>query len=148
MTTTINIDRNYSYVLLAATGTFVLNLVHGINVSKHRRIAGVNYPAAYSPSSRTDKAAMCFDSAQRAHCNYIENQLSTVGAMLIAGIRYPITASVMGTSWMVCRWLYMTGYSRGEENGKGRIQGLGSFIFQYILVIMSGYTSLAILRDF
>lgn len=97
------------YVLLAATSTFLLNSLHSINTGSYRRAAGVEYPAAYAPPSRTDKAAMCFNSAQRAHANYIENQPTVVPAILIAGTRFPLTTAGLGFAWVLSRWLYMTG---------------------------------------
>lgn len=142
--TTLTIDTNYGYVLLAATSTFLLNSLHSINTGSYRRAAGVEYPAAYAPPSRTDKAAMCFNSAQRAHANYIENQPTVVPAILIAGTRFPLTTAGLGFAWVLSRWLYMTGYSKGLENGKGRYRGISFFAFQFGLIGLSGYTGAAL----
>lgn len=50
-----------SYVLIAATSTFFLNIVHTFNTGKYRKAAKVDYPAAYAPSSRTDAEAVRFN---------------------------------------------------------------------------------------
>jgi len=128
---TITIDPNYGYVLLAATSTFFLNSIHTFNTGKYRKAAKVGYPAAYAPSSRTDVDAFKFNCAQRAHANYIENQPSFVGALLLAGLKFPITAAVMGLGWSVSRYLYMVGYCNGTEGGKGRYRGISYMLFQF-----------------
>lgn len=91
------------------TSTFVLNTIHGFNTGSYRRAAAVDYPAAYAPSSRTDQAAHRFNSAQRAHANFIENQPTAVGAMLIAGLKFPIATATLGGLWTVFRYIYMWG---------------------------------------
>lgn len=85
-----------SYVLLAATSTIILNQIHGINTGKYRKAAKVAYPGAYAPSSRTDTEAFMFNCAQRAHANYIENQPSLLAALMLAGLKFPLSAAVMG----------------------------------------------------
>jgi glutathione S-transferase len=96
-------------VLLAATSTFFLNSYHSINTGNYRKKAKVNYPAAYAPAERTDEDAHRFNCAQRAHANYIENQPSALAALLLAGLRFPITSAIMGAGWTVSRYLYMAG---------------------------------------
>jgi len=132
--TTITIDPNFGYVLLAASTTFILNTIHATNTSKYRKAAAVPYPGAYAPSSRTDPAAFTFNCAQRAHANYIENQPSMLGALLLAGLRFPIAAAVMGVGWSVSRYLYMTGYCSGKEGGKGRYRGASFYLFHFGLL--------------
>lgn len=51
--------------------------------------------------------------------------------MLLAGVEYPITATVMGVGWSVSRVAYAVGYTRADkENGKGRLAGLTFWLFQ------------------
>ncbi|CCU82106.1 glutathione S-transferase [Blumeria hordei DH14] len=142
--TTIILDENYGYVLLAATSTCLLNTVHTLNTGHFRRAAGVEYPAAYAPPTRTDKLALRFNSAQRAHATYTENHPSMVVALLISGLRFPLTAAALGLGWTLSRWMYMSGYSRGDEAGKGRYRGIQFFLFQFALMGMAGYVSLAL----
>jgi len=137
---TLTIDPNYGYVLLAAASTFLLNTIHSINTGAYRKAAKINYPAPYAPSSRTDDEAHRFNCAQRAHANFIENQPSLLGALLLAGIRFPITAAVMGAGWSVSRYLYMTGYSQGGVGGKGRYRGIYFWVFQLALLGLTGYS--------
>jgi len=137
---------NHRYVLLAATSTFILNALHAVNTGRYRNAAKVEYPLAYAPSSRTDAAAVQFNSAQRAHGNYIENQPSMLGALLFAGIYFPLTAAAMGLGWSVCRWLYMKGYSEGQQRGKGRHKGIFYLLFQVGLTGLAAWNGVAMIR--
>lgn len=85
-----------------------------------------------------------FNCAQRSHANFIENHSSVLGALLISGLRYPLTAAVMGAGWSVSRYLYMVGYCKPtmEGNGKGRYNGITHMLFQmalYVTTMMVGY---------
>jgi glutathione S-transferase len=62
-----------------------------------------------------------------------------LAALLLAGLRFPLTAAAMGAGWSVSRYLYMKGYSRGDAEGKGRYQGIGFFLFQLGLSVLAGY---------
>jgi glutathione S-transferase len=106
---TITIDPNYGYVLLAAASTFILNTWHSLNTGNYRKAAKIPYPAAYAPPSRTDEDAHKFNCAQRAHANFIENQPTMLGALLLAGLKFPITSAILGVAWTVSRYLYMVG---------------------------------------
>lgn len=86
-----------------------MNTIHTMNTGKYRKLAKVQYPAAYAPSSRTDDEAHKFNCAQRSHAHFIENQVSMLGSLLLAGLRFPLTAAVMGMGWSVARYLYMVG---------------------------------------
>lgn len=134
-----------SYVLAAATSTFLLGLAHTLNTGAYRKAAKVPYPAAYAPESRTDPEAHRFNCAQRAHANYVENQTQTVLPLLIAGLRFPITAAVMGAVWTLSRYMYLNGYSKGGDGGKGRYKRGGAFFWlpQVAVIGMAGYTGLA-----
>lgn len=133
---TLEVPAEYGYVLLAATSTFLLNSVHSINTGRYRKAAKIDYPAAYAPSSNTSPEAQRFNCAQRAHGNYIENQVSMVPALLIAGLKFPIVSAVMGLCWTLSRYSYMVGYSKGGEGGKGRYKngGLHFWLFQFGLM--------------
>jgi len=142
---TLTIDPNYGYVLLAATSTFFLNTYHSVNTGVYRKAAAIPYPGAYAPSSRTDPEAHKFNCAQRAHANFIENQPSLLAALLLAGLKFPITSAVMGAGWTMSRYLYMVGYSKGEEGGKGRYKGIYFWLFQLGLAGLAGYNGVAMI---
>lgn len=141
--TTITIDPNYGWVLLAAASTIFLNSYHSMNTGKYRKAAKVPYPAAYAPDSRTDEEARRFNCAQRAHANYTENQPSAVVALLLAGIRFPIISALAGAGWTIARYLYMVGYSSGVP--RGRYNGVSFWLFQIGLAIIASYNGVAMI---
>jgi glutathione S-transferase len=135
-----SVANETSYVVLAATASALLNSWHSINTGHYRKAANVKYPAAYAPASRTDAEAHRFNCAQRAHSNYVENQPSFLVVLLLAGVRFPITAAVLGAAWNVARYTYAVGYSQGEETGKGRYKGISFWFFQAGLAGLAAYS--------
>ncbi|KAA8563792.1 hypothetical protein MFRU_024g00250 [Monilinia fructicola] len=144
---TITLDPDYGYVILAATSTFILNFLHGINTGTYRKAAQVAYPAAYAPASRTDAEAHRFNCAQRAHANFTENHSIAVSALLISGLQFPKTAALMGGAWSVSRWVYMKGYSQGGEGGKGRYKGASFWLFQLGLIGLCGWMGVGMVLE-
>jgi glutathione S-transferase len=53
-----------------------------------------------------------------------------LAVLFMAGIKFPVTAAVMGLGWSVSRYLYMVGYCSGKEGGKGRYRGITYVLFQ------------------
>lgn len=79
-----------------------------------------------------------FNCAQRAHQNFNENHVSALGAMLIAGLKYPMAAAVLGGVWSVNRVVYAIGYTNGAEGGKGRYYGVLWMLAHYVMIGMAG----------
>jgi glutathione S-transferase len=90
---------------------------------------------------------MKFNCAQRAHANYIENQPSMLGALMLAGIKFPLTAAVMGLGWSVCRYLYMVGYCSDAEGGKGRYRGIAYMLFQLGLFGLAAWNGVTMIME-
>lgn len=81
---------------------------------------------------------LLFNSAQRAHQNFNENHLTALGAMLIAGLKYPMASAVLGAAWAANRVVYAIGYTNGAEGGKGRYYGVLWMLAHFALIGMSG----------
>jgi glutathione S-transferase len=62
-----------------------------------------------------------FNSAQRAHYNYVEMAPSTLVWLLISGIYFPVAAAVLGLAVIIFRLIYAIGYANGGP--KGRLVG-------------------------
>ena len=78
---------------------------------------------------------LAFNAAQRAHQNFNESHVITLGAMLITGLRSPVAAAVLGAFWSVNRVAYAIGYTRSaEQGGKGRYWGAAGILAHYVLV--------------
>lgn len=75
-----------------------------------------------------------FNCAQRAHYNFLENYVTFLPALLIAGLKFPVVSSAIGAVWMLCRTLYATGYTdANRKDGKGRLMGSGFWLAQFAL---------------
>lgn len=81
---------------------------------------------------------LAFNSAQRAHQNFNENHVSALGAMLIAGLKWPVATAALAGVWSVNRVIYAIGYTNGSEGGKGRYYGALWMIAHYVMVGMAG----------
>lgn len=111
-------------------------------VMKARKTFNVPYPTLYAES--THKNANEFNCVQRAHQNSLENLISFYPMLILAGVRFPITAAVSALIYNVGRILYFNGYSTGipKKRMNGSIQYIGVltllgavFRFAYQVVI-------------
>ncbi|KAL7794994.1 ER glutathione S transferase [Trichoderma ceciliae] len=143
---TLVLPDSYGLVLAAATSTFFVNSIHMMRTSKFRKESKVAYPNAYASHEQAEKdpAAYKFNCAQRAHANFVENQPSALGALLIAGLNFPLASAILGATWAFGRVLYLYGYT-GSAGPKGR--GSGAFLAgaaDVALKFMAAYTSYVI----
>ena len=62
----------------------------------------------------------------------------TAVSVLVAGLRYPTAATLLGMSWVTFRLLFMYGYVySGKPQGKGRIIGMPFWLAQGALWAVS-----------
>lgn len=103
----------------------------GIRAGSYRRAAKVPHPSVHvstetiaKASSAQEKRAMyLFNCAQRAHHNVLENYSTVLSAMLIGGLKYPVSAASLGAVWVLGRIVYAFGYtstSPKNVDGSGR----------------------------
>jgi glutathione S-transferase len=142
-------DTRHSYVLLACVSTFFVGTWHSIYVGSARKAAKIPYPYEYASYEQVQtaapasaKAMIAFNSAQRSHQNFNENHPTALGAMLIAGLRFPTAIGIMGAVWAVNRVVYAIGYKNsGEQGGKGRYYGIAWQLTHYAMIIMAGVSA-------
>ncbi|KAK3491371.1 hypothetical protein B0T13DRAFT_450862 [Neurospora crassa] len=145
MAITLTLPDEYGYVLLATVSTFFANSFHSINTGRQRKAAGVKYPVAYAPQevAEKDPKAFAFNCAQRAHANFTENLTPAIGAMLIAGLKYPVLAGALGGLWSLTRVLYTIGYTKKGPQGRTKF-GIASSLSLLALKLMAAYTAVQI----
>ncbi|KAH8682592.1 glutation S-transferase [Xylariales sp. PMI_506] len=155
MSLSITVPREYGYVILTATASFILSTWLGIRTGPFRKAAKVPYPThmvsreevenADSPEQK--QALHLFNCAQRGHYQFMEHYNTVLPALLIAGVRYPIGASLAGLGWVVFRVFYAVGYTNpAKANGTGRYAGSGFYFCQLALYIMTGLTGWSLLQ--
>ncbi|KAL7930565.1 hypothetical protein V8C35DRAFT_312331 [Trichoderma chlorosporum] len=149
MAITLTLPDAYGFVLAAATSTFFVNALHMARTGKLRKASKVAYPNAYASNEQAEKdpAAYQFNCAQRAHANYTENHASALGALLIAGLQFPVASAVLGATWALGRTLYLYGYT-SSSGPKGRTFGAYfAGAADLALKFMAAYTSVIFILD-
>jgi glutathione S-transferase len=148
-TITIDIPKEYGYVVLSTTATFLLSLWHGALVGSYRRKAKVPYPNCYASAEEIKESPekYAFNCAQRSHANFLEHNSSVIAAMLISGLKFPIATSALGLGWTLSRILYATGYTNPNagKNGTGRYRGVLFWFCELGLYGLTGWTGYTML---
>ncbi|KAL1959177.1 hypothetical protein VTO42DRAFT_2682 [Malbranchea cinnamomea] len=137
----ITLPDNYGNVVAVAVGVIpLLGFVHGNIVNKTRRAANIPYPHTYATQEqcKADPNAEKFNCAQRAHANFLENMSQTVVSILVAGVKYPTAATLLGISWVAFRALFLYGYVYSKKpRGAGRLVGAPFWLVQGALWAIS-----------
>ena len=80
-----------------------------------------------------------FNSAQRAHYNFVEWIASTLLLILVAGVYFPIPAAALGLAIFIARLIYSIGYVTGGPRGRSigaTINDL-AFLAAFVLAFIS-----------
>ncbi|KAJ1329196.1 MAPEG family protein [Microdochium nivale] len=138
-TLSLQLPAEYGYVLVAATSSIFVNLLHFVLTAGARKRSGIDYPNAYATPEQAAKnpAAYAFNCAQRAHANYTESITPFMGALLISGLSYPTYAAGLGITWTTGRVLYAIGYT-SSAGPKGRV--VGSAVSSLALIGLMGFS--------
>ncbi|KAK7935082.1 glutathione S-transferase [Apiospora marii] len=120
MTLILQVPNEYGYVLVAASSSLLVNVLHFILSAKARKASGLKYPIPYASEEQAakDPKAYSFNCAQRAHGNFVENQTPFLAGLLIAGLRYPTAAAALGAAWVAARAAYAVGYAKRGPQGR------------------------------
>ncbi|GFV97390.1 microsomal glutathione S-transferase 3 [Trichonephila clavipes] len=105
---TIDIPKEYGYVILVGTSSVFVAMWHGIRVSLARKKFGIKYPIMYSDNN------IIFNCIQRAHGNFLENYPQFLFLLLVGGLSHPRLSTAGGIIYLVGRIAYALGYSTGE----------------------------------
>ncbi len=97
--------EEYAYVIFDFFLVFVMHVVLGFRISYLRGKLHVDAPTVVSDTSHT------FNVAERVHQNTLENAQFFFVSAAIGGIRHPILAAVFGFIWIICRVVYVVGYT-------------------------------------
>ena len=126
-------------VLFALTAQFFVNLVHVILVVKARKQYKVEYPWFYAPEGHKNKKE--YDSVQRAHANFLENQFGVSVTIVVTALTGNARlAWICGLGWLVGRIMYAVGYALKGPSGR-MAGGLTAHLFDLPLVVLALYGS-------
>ncbi|KXN74456.1 hypothetical protein CONCODRAFT_67495 [Conidiobolus coronatus NRRL 28638] len=106
---TLNLPKEYGYVVLASAGILLQCMGSAYSVMKLRKQFNVPYPDTGS-GRYADKLSefqwLQFNNAQRVHHNYVEQHSSVQTLLWLAAIFNPIGASISGLGYILGRAIY------------------------------------------
>ncbi|KAJ7859583.1 hypothetical protein B0H13DRAFT_2356063 [Mycena leptocephala] len=107
---------SFSYVAAALLSTVFLLIGQSATVSKHRRLAKIDYPRLYADNTEmaNSPAAIRFNCVQRAHQNTLENIPQIYLMTVLVGVKQPVLAASAVGLWVVSRIVYTRGYASGN----------------------------------
>ncbi|KAM4048223.1 glutathione S-transferase 3, mitochondrial-like [Anomaloglossus baeobatrachus] len=132
------LPQDFAYVILVFIYSYVLLMYLGINVGKARKKFGVKYPQMYSDKENV------FNCIQRAHQNTLEMYPAWLLFQLIAGLAFPLSASVLGAIWVTSRFSYAHGYYTGDP--EKRLKGAYGYIGLFGVLLLSLTAALQLLN--
>ncbi|KAJ3672907.1 hypothetical protein LUZ60_006281 [Juncus effusus] len=135
MAVSVEIPKEYGYVVLVVVVYAFMNMWMGIQVGKARRKYKVPYPTMYVTETE-NKDAKLFNCVQRGHQNSIEFMAVFFTTLLVGGVQHPCIAAGLGALYTVARFFYFKLYSKGNPDSRLKPVGL-SFLALFGLMICS-----------
>ncbi|XP_073428466.1 glutathione S-transferase 3, mitochondrial-like [Dendrobates tinctorius] len=132
------LPHDFGYVILTFIYSYVVLMYLGINVGRARKKYGIKYPQMYSDKENV------FNCIQRAHQNTLELYPAWLIFQLIAGLAFPLCASVLGAVWVTSRLSYARGYYTGDP--EKRLRGGYGYIGLFGVVLLSLAAALQLLN--
>jgi glutathione S-transferase len=103
----------------------------------------VPYPKMYAEGDSEE--AVGFNCVQRGHQNSLELAPQAFVLQILMGLKFPITASILGVAWALGRILYFTGYASGDPRGRVKGAAVAGLVW-LALVFGTMYTGVTMLR--
>ncbi|KAJ1697302.1 hypothetical protein LUZ63_005814 [Rhynchospora breviuscula] len=133
MALSVQIPKEYAYVVFDLVAYAFLNTWMGIQVGKARKKYNVPYPTLYATESE-NKEAKLFNCVQRGHQNSIEYMPVFFVALLVGGLQHPLISAGLGATYIISRFFYFKLYSTGNPENRLKPVGL-SFLALWGLII-------------
>ncbi|KAG7575322.1 hypothetical protein FFLO_00486 [Filobasidium floriforme] len=137
----LTLPSNYLFVGLVGVGTFWVNLLQILQVSKYRKLSGIEYPQhmATQEQAKSSQAAMKFNCAQRIVNAAIGNAPTFLVGLFWTGLYAPNLAASLGGLYLVGRVLYTLGYINAGPKGRLTKGGLLATFGYYPLMLIATY---------
>ncbi|XP_008774995.1 microsomal glutathione S-transferase 3-like [Phoenix dactylifera] len=138
MAVSVEIPREYGYVVLVVVLYVFLNFWMGVQVGKARKKYKVFYPNLYAIESE-NKDAKLFNCVQRGHQNSLEAMPVFFATLLVSGFQHPLIAAGLGVFYTVARFFYFKGYSTGVPENRLKIGGLNFVALFGLIICMASF---------
>ncbi|XP_042901159.1 glutathione S-transferase 3, mitochondrial [Parasteatoda tepidariorum] len=134
---TIDVPKEYGYVVLVGTSSVFIALWHGMKVGMARKKFGIKYPIMYSDTNQV------FNCIQRAHGNFLENYPQFLFLLLCGGLSYPRLSAAGGAVYLLGRIAYALGYSTGDP--QKRYRGMFMYVGNLTLIYTTAHFAIKLL---
>ncbi|XP_068659922.1 uncharacterized protein [Aristolochia californica] len=144
MAATIELPKEYGYVVLTLAAYVLLNFWMARQVGNARKKYKVFYPTMYASESE-NKDAKAFNCVQRGHQNALEMAPMFFVLLLLGGLKHPLVSTGFGIVYVIARYFYFIGYSTGDPKNRLKIGGI-SFPALFGLVICTISLGVSLVR--
>ncbi|CAL4926918.1 unnamed protein product [Urochloa decumbens] len=120
MAASIELPKEYGYVVLVLVAYAFLNFWMSFQVGKARKKYKVLYPTMYAVESE-NKDAKLFNCVQRGHQNSLEMMPMFFVMLLLGGLQHPTIAAGLGGLYTAARFFYFKGYATGDPRNPMKI---------------------------
>lgn len=146
MAVSIELTKEYGYVVLVLVAYVFLNLWMGFQVGKARRKYKVFYPTMYAIESE-NKDAKLFNCVQRGHQNSLEWMPVFFVILLLGGLQHPTIAAGLGGIYIVARFFYFKGYATGVPDNRLKIGGLSYLALLGLIICTASFGINLLIRE-
>ncbi|ONM08449.1 Microsomal glutathione s-transferase [Zea mays] len=146
MAVSIELTKEYGYVVLVLVAYVFLNLWMGFQVGKARRKYKVFYPTMYAIESE-NKDAKLFNCVQRGHQNSLEWMPVFFVILLLGGLQHPTIAAGLGGIYIVARFFYFKGYATGVPDNRLKIGGLNYLALLGLIICTASFGINLLIRE-
>lgn len=146
MAVSIELTKEYGYVVLVLVAYVFLNLWMGFQVGKARRNYKVFYPTMYAIESE-NKDAKLFNCVQRGHQNSLEWMPVFFVILLLGGLQHPTIAAGLGGIYIVARFFYFKGYATGVPDNRLKIGGLNYLALLGLIICTASFGINLLIRE-
>ncbi|KAJ4762694.1 Microsomal glutathione S-transferase 3 [Rhynchospora pubera] len=146
MALSVQIPKEYAYVVLDLVAYAFLNTWMGIQVGKARKKYNVPYPALYAIESE-NKEAKLFNCVQRGHQNSIEYMAVFFVNLLVGGLQHPLISAGLGAIYIISRFFYFKLYSTGNPENRVKPVGLSFLALWGLIICTASFGINLLIRD-
>lgn len=146
MAVSIELTKEYGYVVLVLVAYVFLNLWMGFQVGKARRKYKVFYPTMYAIESE-NKDAKLFNCVQRGHQNSLEWMPVFFVILMLGGLQHPTIAAGLGGIYIVARFFYFKGYATGVPDNRLKIGGLNYLALLGLIICTASFGINLLIRE-